>query len=240
MGELNNIIYCHRNKINGKRYIGQTRNLKRRWDSPKNYKCSTLFYHAIQKYGWENFEHIILEICCESNVDERERSYINLYNSNDIRFGYNLEDGGHSCKHLSEETKKKMSENLMGRYAGNKNPMYGIHRFGKKSPHYGHHLSDETKKILSIKSTGNKNACGCVRSEEVKMKISKANSGKKASAETRAILHAQRNTPEHKEKMRQLRLGKHLSEETKRKMSETVAKKKLLFRKTIDKRRLIK
>ena len=71
----------HRNKINGKVYIGQTCDIKHRWQ-PKCYQTSSYFYNAIEKYGWENFEHIILEdnLTLE-NVDEKENYYINKFNS---------------------------------------------------------------------------------------------------------------------------------------------------------------
>ena len=53
-------IYCHTNKINGKKYIGQTHDYQKRCQ-PSNYKGCTKFYYAILKYGWENFSHEILE-----------------------------------------------------------------------------------------------------------------------------------------------------------------------------------
>ena len=56
------IVYQHKNKINNKVYIGITSQIpERRWGSNGcNYKSSPHFYSAIQKYGWDNFEHNIL------------------------------------------------------------------------------------------------------------------------------------------------------------------------------------
>lgn len=49
-------IYMHRNKINGKSYIGQTfQKPEERWKNGAGYKSCTYFYAAIQKYGWNNF-----------------------------------------------------------------------------------------------------------------------------------------------------------------------------------------
>lgn len=90
------IIYKHINKTNGKIYVGQTcQTLSQRWRNGDGYKNSTYFYHAIKKYGWDNFEHIILECGLDKNiVNEREKYWIKYYQANDERYGYNLSDGG--------------------------------------------------------------------------------------------------------------------------------------------------
>ena len=103
-------IYCHINKINGKRYIGQTHDYARRC-FPSNYKGCTKFYNAIQKYGWENFEHVILEdnlTLVEAN--QKEEEYIKLYNT--IEDGYNLKSGGLNNE-LSLESRQKISEKIL-------------------------------------------------------------------------------------------------------------------------------
>ena len=55
-------VYQHINKINGKVYIGMTsRSLKERFgNNGNNYTTSPSFFNAIQEYGWDNFDHIIL------------------------------------------------------------------------------------------------------------------------------------------------------------------------------------
>ena len=55
-------VYIHTNKENGKVYIGITgQTVERRWRSDgSGYKKCLLFYRAIQKYGWDNFNHIVL------------------------------------------------------------------------------------------------------------------------------------------------------------------------------------
>lgn len=76
-------IYVHINKINGLAYVGQTNQKpEKRWgNNGKNYKKQS-FYNAIQKYGWDNFEHIILEKgLTQQEANQKEVEYILKYNS---------------------------------------------------------------------------------------------------------------------------------------------------------------
>ena len=47
---------------------------------------------------------------------------------------------------------ERQSERLKGRFSGENNPMYGIHRYGEDSPHYGKPHSEETKQKLREKA----------------------------------------------------------------------------------------
>ena len=54
-------VYMHRNKTNGKVYIGQTSvSVEERWKKGKGYHHNAHFQSAIKKYGWDGFEHLIL------------------------------------------------------------------------------------------------------------------------------------------------------------------------------------
>ena len=90
------IIYIHKNKINGKVYIGQTSDtLQRRSRGGQGYKSCTYFYNAIQEYGWKNFDHFILEENLNSEeADIREQYWIEVFNSTDPEKGYNIAKGG--------------------------------------------------------------------------------------------------------------------------------------------------
>ncbi len=91
-------IYMHKNKINNKVYIGQTiQKPEKRWKNGKTYKTCSYFHAAIQKYGWDNFEHIILEQdeMTSEEANEREQYYINLYDALNPKKGYNLVPGGY-------------------------------------------------------------------------------------------------------------------------------------------------
>ena len=116
------VLYEHRNKINGKRYIGITNNTKKRWCANGNrYKECHHFWAAIQKYGWDNFEHnVIIYGLTREEASRLEMLYIEKYRTCEKAFGYNISIGG-TCplsmlgKHHSEETKQKMREKALGR-----------------------------------------------------------------------------------------------------------------------------
>lgn len=113
-------VYMHINKINGKRYIGQTINQdnpNRRFGKNGNdyVKCS-YFYRAIKKYGWNNFEHIIIQKnLTKEEADELEILNILAYNTTNNKFGYNLKFGGEAGGKVSEEVKQKMSNSQKGK-----------------------------------------------------------------------------------------------------------------------------
>lgn len=106
-------IYVHVNKENGKCYVGQSINIKERWSrSGSRYKDSPRFWKAIQKYGWDSFEHIILEQeLTQDEANNREIFWISLLNTTDENCGYNLATGGNNYQSIlwqNEEYKEKM------------------------------------------------------------------------------------------------------------------------------------
>lgn len=90
-------IYLLENKINNKKYIEQTcRNPKIRWRNGFGYKNQSVIGKAIDKYGWENFSHTILEtVKTQEEANEREKYYIVFYDTLACNFnGYNVAEGG--------------------------------------------------------------------------------------------------------------------------------------------------
>ena len=108
-------VYMHVNKINNKKYIGQSANIKERWRcNGKNYFASIKFFRAIQKYGWDNFDHIIIkQNLFRHEADQLEKELIKKYDT--INNGYNIKTGG-SRGVLSQESLHKMSESLKKGY----------------------------------------------------------------------------------------------------------------------------
>ena len=105
-------VYMHRNKINNKVYIGQTSldPPEKRWRNGVGYN-QQYFYKAIKKYGWDNFEHIILETGLTSEqANEKEKFYIKLYKSIDKNYGYNCTDGGKKIEEVSKDSIQKIKD----------------------------------------------------------------------------------------------------------------------------------
>lgn len=75
------VVYCHRNKITGKCYIGQThKTLENRVGTKPemSYRNNKSFSSDIVKYGWENFETTVLEVVEDSTIlNDRETYWIN-------------------------------------------------------------------------------------------------------------------------------------------------------------------
>lgn len=94
--ENNYIVYMHKNKMNGKVYIGTTKqSFKKRCGNNGSQYKSQPFYKSIKKYGWNNFEHIILfENLTKKDAEEKEIETIKYYKSNREEYGYNINKGG--------------------------------------------------------------------------------------------------------------------------------------------------
>ena len=102
-------LYIHINKINNKKYVGITSLIpNKRWSNGNGYKDNYYFYNAIKKYGWKNFEHIILfDNLTLEEASKLECEYIEKYKTLNKKYGYNLKDGGANGCH-TEETKEKI------------------------------------------------------------------------------------------------------------------------------------
>lgn len=111
---LTGIIYLIINKINYKRYIGQSINsFYIRYDSAfwwKNKRINNHLRYAIEKYGPHNFEiRIILSSQTIDALNYWETFYIRHFKSNDCKYGYNIREGGENGGKFNEEGRLNLS-----------------------------------------------------------------------------------------------------------------------------------
>ena len=158
-------VYVHTNQINGKKYVGQTRqNPIKRWNAGRGYKKNPFFWNAIQKYGWQNFKHeIIATNLTKTEADELEKKLIKEWRLLNPEYGYNLHEGGANGS-VSDVAKQNMSKA----------------KSGVNHPWYGKHLPEAIRKKISESKNGTNNSFyGKHHTEETKKKIREANSGDK-------------------------------------------------------------
>ena len=111
-------VYVHTNKINGKKYVGQTingQNPNKRWRDGNGYRLQCYFYRAIQKYGWDNFGHeVIASNLTKQEADNFEKLLIKKLNTTNNSFGYNITAGGEGVfgLHQSEESINKYKQSM--------------------------------------------------------------------------------------------------------------------------------
>lgn len=148
--------------MNGKHYVGITSQpVDKRWMNGKGYVKCIRFWNAIQKYGWDNFDHrVLLNNLSEAEAKCLEKYMISMLNTQDDRFGYNITSGGDGANGtiISPESRMLMS----------------IAKQGEKHPNYGKALSEDTRMKISKALVNNKNAAGSIRSEETKKKMSES------------------------------------------------------------------
>lgn len=143
-------LYIHENKINKKIYVGITSQTpSQRWG--KNgigySKGQDKFYNAIKKYGWDNFNHIILYThLTKDQAELLEQEYIKKYNS--IENGYNSREGG-NISSPSLESRKRMSLAHIGKIHSQESKEKNS--ISNKGKHNRKHTEEEKKKISEKK-----------------------------------------------------------------------------------------
>lgn len=178
-------VYCHTNKLNGKRYFGITsKRPEVRWGNGNNYRSSRHFNFAIEKYGWDGFTHeFIAEGLTKEEACQMEQDLIKKYKTTDDRYGYNLSTGGESGAAgvvVSAETRAKRSASSKGR---------------KVSEETRKKLSQAAKgRTFSLETLAKMSAAkkGKPLSKEHAKKIGDANRGKSMSEESKAKIRESR------------------------------------------------
>ncbi len=154
MIEKKYIVYMHI-VPNGKKYIGITcNNINKRWRKGKGYWSNEYFTNAINKYGWDNIQHLILfDNLSKKEAECKEKELINFHKTYKREYGYNIEKGGSLNKEVSNETREKLRKAATGVFPSieTRTKMSNSHK-GKNCYWYGKHLSNEHKEKLRIKS----------------------------------------------------------------------------------------
>lgn len=172
--DIHSGIYCIENLTTNKKYIGQSTKMEDRWSKHKsalNRGCHDNDYlqKAWNKYGESDFIFYDLEYCDIDMLDDRERYYIDMHNTLNRNFGYNLKSGGQDTNYFSDETRNKISEANKKYYSEHPeqkqirsaraynqwaNPEIKAKISGVNNSMYGRHRTDEVKQRISQARTG--------------------------------------------------------------------------------------
>lgn len=133
----------------GLSYVGQSKNIKKRFTAYRNNKNALkhgYIYQSLFEYGFENHIFEVIEECLTEELNDKERYWqeVNFV----LECGLNSILIGTKDKKAvySEDVKKKMSLLSIGKYSGEKNPMYGV-----KRPEVGQRNSEiKGKKVMNL------------------------------------------------------------------------------------------
>ena len=194
-------VYKIENLLNGKVYIGQSKDISRRYIEHFQLQHmkkgrEVFLYNAMNYHGIENFSFQILKITYD--LDYWERFFIYWYKSNNCDYGYNLTSGGQKGTRrfddfiYTNEIKKKMSDRKKENW---KDENYRIkmitsQKEGKNSESFHKNRSEATKRQWlngCMKNQAEKLSnywTGIKKSEETKLKM-------KESSRLRELKHSQ-------------------------------------------------
>lgn len=194
-------IYAIRNIRNGKLWVGQTINLRKRWRQHKTDlrlgQSSPHLQAAWGEYGEPSFEFSTIELCPVEQLDFRENYWIEFHRSYDRSYGYNIERFASGTGTRSLEVRKKIGE-------GNKGNSCGLKGYKK-----WHNPESGDERLMPPESQLDRPWVrgGKSQSPEVIAKRVRANTGKKRTQVT-------------KDRISSALEGRHLSPATISKLSE--------------------
>ena len=231
-------IYSIINKVNKKRYIGQSICVKKR--IYKHFKkleegqhCNPYLQKSYNKYGRDNFRvEIVEENIKEDLLNEREIYWMGYFDTYEGE-GYNLIPGGGNVfgehhpfygRNHSKETKEKISQTRIkkGVAKGENNPMFnkGYKVSGQNNGWYDKELPEEVKEKMSKAAKERK---PYKHTEETKQKLSKMRQGSKNPMwGVESPMKGKKLSEEAIKKLSEAHKGKELSEKHKNKISNSV------------------
>lgn len=219
------IVYLVRNRENDKVYVGQTTKglSRRRYQHFRStrYGCDGFFHKALRKYGEDSFEWSVIDSgSSKEEADEKERNWISYFNSTNSEQGYNQTHGGEGGL-LTEEVLAKISKKKKGCVPWNKGVPWSKEMKEKLSQSHkgqpawnkGVPMTEERKKHLSEVKKGKPSSFkGCHHSDEAKHKMSLKSKGNQHWL-------GKTHSEETKRKISESLKGQHPSEETRKKQS---------------------
>lgn len=151
-------IYCIRNTVNGKVYIGKAKCIYKRIKehitrlNTKSKDENPYLINAWHKYGRENFEYFVIEYLelNEELISRREEKWIKHFNSLDKNIGYNLRLDTTTGIIVKKETRLKLSQSR--RLRENKFPELAekvgikLKEFWKNNPDIKKEMAQKVKK----------------------------------------------------------------------------------------------
>lgn len=110
-------IYCIKNKVNNKKYIGLSRDIRRRWNEHKsdlrNNKHNNIYLQREWNiYNEDSFEFSIVELCNPYEICDREKYYIAEYRTLSHENGYNFTSGGECVTTTNKNVIHLLSGNI--------------------------------------------------------------------------------------------------------------------------------
>jgi group I intron endonuclease len=174
-------IYCLENLSNGKKYIGKSVNIEKRFIYHRhllnnNKHWNNHIQNSWNKNGENSFCFWIIEECEKEMLSKKEIYYIQFFNTKIM--GYNNSDGGEGISNPTLETRIKMSKSQIGR----KHPEETKIKISESN--IGKHTcTKENKEKISLSNKGKKYFLGKHHTKETKKKMSDAKKGKIMSQE---------------------------------------------------------
>lgn len=203
------LVYAVFNTVNNKYYIGQTiRTAEQRWRTHVNeaLRGSNKYLHtAIRKHGIEAFRVFVIAEVDTDRLNQVERDFVALFQSNQKEYGYNRTSGGGDRFSKTPEEK----ESIRARMIGNK------HSLGVK-------LTEDHKEKLRM-AKGKDWATGKIFTSEHRRRMSESAKQRADLVESGRRLglanKGKSQSPETKELRSKRRIGRKHSPETIAKMS---------------------